>query len=92
MVLQYTLKGSEQLRWIHNKDVIFDRRGDKLNKGRLDDVERNGSLRLRNMDETKAGKYAPLVYEDGEEKGNLKPIRLCVIGRLHISPDFSYVV
>lgn len=82
--LHYALKESEQLRWIHGNNVIFDRRQNLLLIGKADDVSLNGSLKLRNVNESKAGKYSPTVYDDGQEKSKLNPIFLCVMGKFQI--------
>lgn len=48
--------------------------------GKPEDIHQNGSLWLKNVNSNHAGKYVPSVYDDGQEKGNLKPMVLCVIG------------
>lgn len=90
--LDYVPNVSERLRWMHKNNIIFDRQGTKVSKGSADDVFQNGSLRLRNVDKSKSGKYTPFVYYEGKAKGNLKAIDLCVMGRLQICFDSSYVV
>uniref|UniRef100_A0A674MZZ1 T-cell surface antigen CD2-like n=1 Tax=Takifugu rubripes TaxID=31033 RepID=A0A674MZZ1_TAKRU len=77
--LTYVLKDSDQLRWLHGSKVIFDRRAKVMVTGNPDDVSQNGSLRLRNMDQSKAGTYTPTVYDDGQRIGNLEPMVLCVM-------------
>ncbi|XP_056883444.1 uncharacterized protein LOC130522764 isoform X2 [Takifugu flavidus] len=77
--LTHVLKESDQLRWLHESIVIFDRRGKAMVTGNPDDVDQNGSLRLRNVDQSKAGTYTPTVYDDGQRIGNLKPMVLCVM-------------
>lgn len=77
---------------MHEKKVIFDRRETKVLNGKPDDVYQNGSLKLTNVDKSKAGTYTPSVYDDGEARGNLKAIVLCVMGRLQFCFDFSYIV
>lgn len=52
--------------------------------GKPDDVFQNGSLWLRNVDQSKAGTYIPSVYDDGQETGKLKPMVLCVMGRFQM--------
>lgn len=78
------LEASDQLEWKHNNTIIFRRKGsDPLNEN----VYPNGSLKLRNVDLSKSGKYTPLVYSNGRSKGNLKTTELCVMGRLQIGLD-----
>ncbi|TNM94365.1 hypothetical protein fugu_002541 [Takifugu bimaculatus] len=77
--LIHVLKESDQLRWLHESKVIFDRRAKVMVTGNPDDVDQNGSLRLRNVDQSKAGTYTPTVYDDGQRIGNLKPMVLCVM-------------
>lgn len=60
--------------------------------GKADDVYQNGSLRLRNVDESKAGKYTPSVYEEGQSKGTLRSTQVCVMGRLQRCLDPGCVV
>lgn len=88
--LESKLNNSLQLRWRHGQDTIFDRKGTEMLVGKADDVYQNGSLRLRNVDTSKAGKYTPLVYYRGTAVGSQKAIKLCVIGRLQICLDFGY--
>lgn len=80
--LKFKLNDSLQLRWRHGHETIFDRKGTEVLVGKADDVYQNGSLRLRNVDRSKAGKYTPLVYHRGSAVGPQKAIELCVIGRL----------
>lgn len=82
--LNYVLKKTDQLRWFHESKVIFDRKADKMITGKPDDVHQNGSLRLRNVDESKAGTYTPTVYDDGQETGKQKAMVLCVMGRFQM--------
>lgn len=52
--------------------------------GKPDDVSQNGSLNLRNVDESNAGKYTPSVYDNGKEIGKMTPMVLCVMGRFQM--------
>lgn len=61
--------------------VIFERTPDAMVTGNETDIDKNGSLWLRNLTQRQAGKYKPEIFEDGLSKGNLKAIRLCVLGR-----------
>lgn len=82
--LKYELKQSYQLRWRHEAKTIFDRRAGELLSGKADDILQNGSLKLMNVNENNSGLYTPNVYDEGEEKGKLSPIYLCVMGRFQI--------
>lgn len=84
LLLNHVLKQSDQLRWMHKNKVIFDKRQNVMLSGKLDDIYQNGSLNLRNVNETNLGKYTPFVYDDGQEIGKLSPIYLCVMGRFQI--------
>lgn len=77
---------------MHNNSIIFDRLGDKVLTGKLASVYQNGSLLLRNVGKSDAGKYTPSVYDDGELTATLKTTELCVTGRLHTVFDSSNVV
>lgn len=79
--LNYKLKGSELLRWSHNKKVVFEREGNNIISGKEDNIYENGSLALGKMNEEKTGEYTPEVYEDGTKKVNLKSTYICVMGR-----------
>ncbi|KAF3706232.1 T-cell surface antigen CD2 [Channa argus] len=72
---------SVTLKWLLNNTVIFQRRkGLKVVTGKQDDVDNNGSLKLKNVQKTMAGKYSPQVYEeDGTLLPGLKDINLCVL-------------
>lgn len=90
--LTYPLKDTERLRWMYENRIIYDRNNGVIYNGKADDIYQNGSLRLRNVDKSKAGKYTPSVYNNnGEARGNLKSFEICVMGRLQICPDFSCV-
>lgn len=52
--------------------------------GKLDDIHQNGSLWVKNVDESKAGTYTPSVYDDGQEKGKLNAMVLCLMGRFQM--------
>ncbi|XP_076579925.1 T-cell surface antigen CD2-like isoform X2 [Chaetodon auriga] len=72
-----------QLRWTHESTLIFYRRSDMILQGNAKDVLSNGSLRLTNLDKSKAGKYTPEVYtENGKAVPNLKSVTLCVFDRV----------
>lgn len=88
--LEAKLNDSLQLKWRHGQKTIFERRATDVLVGKADDVYHNGSLRLRNVDMSKAGKYIPLIYYRGSAVGSPKAIELCVIGRLQICLDFGY--
>ncbi|XP_041822463.1 uncharacterized protein LOC121627579 [Chelmon rostratus] len=81
--LHHALQSTEHLRWAHDQSIIFDRRPNKLVRGKEDDIFKNGSLKLTNLDKSKAGRYTPEVFTaDGKAIVNLKSTRLCVFERV----------
>lgn len=79
--LGHTLTESQVLKWTHDSAVIFERSPSMLITGTKNDIHANGSLWLQNLTTSKNGKYKPEIFEDGQSKGNLKAINLCVLGR-----------
>nr|XP_046237939.1 T-cell surface antigen CD2-like isoform X2 [Scatophagus argus] len=77
--LPYNLKKSDHLRWRHDNSIILDQRPNKFVKGSLSDITENGSLILKNLDQSKEGTYTPEIYEDGKSKGNMGSIKLCIL-------------
>uniref|UniRef100_A0A672ITK2 T-cell surface antigen CD2-like n=1 Tax=Salarias fasciatus TaxID=181472 RepID=A0A672ITK2_SALFA len=66
--------------WSHNDSIIFKKREEMVLKGKADDVDENGSLRLKNLIISQSGTYKPEVFnKDRKAEQNLKTIRLCVI-------------
>lgn len=69
------------LKWTRGNEVIFERVSETLIVRKERDILKDGSLWLQNLTKREAGKYKPEVFEDGQSKGNLKAISLCVLGR-----------
>lgn len=92
MPLSHPLQKSEQLRWRHDGSVIFDRKPNKLVEGKAGDIYENGSLKLTNVDKSKAGTYTPEVYLDGSRIEKVKSVRLCVLGRYILLFIQAYLV
>ncbi|XP_030611762.1 T-cell surface antigen CD2-like [Archocentrus centrarchus] len=81
--LNYTLKESDTLKWRHNTTFIFKRRNKNMTRGKIDDVDATGSLKLTKLTRDKSGRYTPVVYnEGGESVGDLHSLRLCVLDRV----------
>lgn len=79
--LEHKLTSSQVLKWTHDNVVIFERNSDSLVIGKNNDIHPNGSLWLQKLTNLTAGKYKPEIFDDGQGKGNLKAISLCVLGR-----------
>lgn len=90
--LEHELTKSLTLKWTHGNEVIFERSPDGLNTGKEDNIHKNGSLRLRNVTKREGGKYKPEIFEDGQSRGNLKAISLCVLGRWPLTASSSSAV
>ncbi|KAL3999476.1 trinucleotide repeat-containing protein [Sarotherodon galilaeus] len=78
--LKHVLKDSESLRWFKDKNIIFNRRSKYVIRGKNDDVDSTGSLKLTQLTKDKSGQYTPEVHrEDGTSAGDLPSVRLCVL-------------
>uniref|UniRef100_A0A3Q0S3C1 Ig-like domain-containing protein n=1 Tax=Amphilophus citrinellus TaxID=61819 RepID=A0A3Q0S3C1_AMPCI len=76
----YTLKASDNLRWLKDTTVIFQRRNKKVIQGKTDDVDTKGFLKLTHLTKDKSGLYTPEAHSaDGVSVGDLKAVRLCVL-------------
>ncbi|XP_034720152.1 T-cell surface antigen CD2 isoform X2 [Etheostoma cragini] len=78
--LSLKLEPSHRLKWKHNDNLIFDRRqGNTLVQGKMEDVSKNGSLKLTNLNDGHKGTYTPELYDQsGKLIENLKSIHLCI--------------
>uniref|UniRef100_A0A668TMB5 Ig-like domain-containing protein n=1 Tax=Oreochromis aureus TaxID=47969 RepID=A0A668TMB5_OREAU len=78
--LKHVLKDSDSLRWFKNKKVIFLRKSKLVIRGKNDDVDSNGKLKLTQLTKDKSGRYRPEVHrEDGTSAVDLPSVRLCVL-------------
>ncbi|XP_029941999.1 uncharacterized protein LOC115383927 isoform X2 [Salarias fasciatus] len=69
-----------RLTWSRDDSIIFRRRRNDVLTGKADDVDENGSLRLKNLTVSQSGTYKPeVVSKTGKVEQNLKTMRLCVI-------------
>ncbi|XP_030603276.1 uncharacterized protein LOC115792792 isoform X8 [Archocentrus centrarchus] len=81
--LRYTLKESDNLKWLKDATVIFYRRNKKVITGKKDDVDSTGSLKLTQLTTNNRGRYTPEVHHaDGRIAGDLQSVRLCVLDRV----------
>uniref|UniRef100_A0A3Q0RPU9 Ig-like domain-containing protein n=1 Tax=Amphilophus citrinellus TaxID=61819 RepID=A0A3Q0RPU9_AMPCI len=81
--LKYTLKESDNLKWLKDATVIFHRRNKKVIIGENDDVDSTGSLKLTQLMTKNKGRYTPEVHgADGKSAGDLQSTRLCVLDRV----------
>ncbi|XP_058510815.1 T-cell surface antigen CD2 [Solea solea] len=85
----HRLSDSEKLKWLKDNTVIVDRKPAKngveirFSKGSKDDIDQNGSLKLRKINKDQAGKYTPEVMSaDGILVKNLESVDLCVMDRV----------
>lgn len=87
MPLNHKLDKASVLKWKHNDTIIFEQRKNKSPnpiyvKGKKNDINPDGSLKLTNLDANDSGNYIPKVYsQDGALESNMKITRLCVLGR-----------
>lgn len=79
--LSHDLTKTEVLKWTRDNVVIFERTPDMLVMGNENDIHKDGSLLLQKLTKHQAGTYKPEIFEEGQRKGDLKVIRLCVLGR-----------
>ncbi|XP_039856796.1 CD48 antigen-like isoform X2 [Simochromis diagramma] len=79
--LRYELKESDNLKWIKEASVIFNRRQKQVITGKNDDVDSTGSLKLTQLTKDKSGQYRPEVHsaEGIIVGGNLPSVHLCVL-------------
>ncbi|XP_025758935.1 T-cell surface antigen CD2 isoform X4 [Oreochromis niloticus] len=78
--LKHVLKDSDSLRWFKNKKVIFLRKSKLVIRGKNDDVDSNGKLKLTQLTKDKSGRYRPEVHRaDGTSAVDLPSVRLCVL-------------
>uniref|UniRef100_A0A3Q2X805 T-lymphocyte surface antigen Ly-9-like n=1 Tax=Haplochromis burtoni TaxID=8153 RepID=A0A3Q2X805_HAPBU len=86
--LNHKLDKASVLKWKHNDTIIFEQRKNKSPnpiyvKGKKDDINPDGSLKLTNLDANDSGNYIPKVYsQDGALESNMKITRLCVLARV----------
>ncbi|XP_030602432.1 uncharacterized protein LOC115792150 [Archocentrus centrarchus] len=83
VALKYTLKESDNLKWLKDATVIFMRRNKKVIIGKNDDVDSTGSLKLTKLMTKNRGRYTPEVHgAEGVSAGDLQSTRLCVLDRV----------
>ncbi|CAI5638177.1 unnamed protein product [Oreochromis niloticus] len=81
--LKHVLKDSDSLRWFLDENLIFHRKSKQVIRGKNDDVDSTGSLKLTQLTKNKSGRYSPQIHrEDGTSAGDLPSVRLCVLDRV----------
>nr|XP_043905728.1 uncharacterized protein si:ch211-132g1.1 isoform X1 [Solea senegalensis] len=85
----HRLSDSEKLKWLKDNTLIVDRKAarngaePRFSKGSKDDIDQNGSLKLKKINKDQAGKYTPEVMSaDGISIKDLESVHLCVMDRV----------
>ncbi|CAK6976913.1 T-cell surface antigen CD2 isoform X2 [Scomber scombrus] len=81
--LKHTLQDTDTLQWKHGDTVIFRQKKKEILTGKVDDIDKKGSLKLTKLQQGNAGKYTAEVNDvSGIAVKNLKPFNLCVRERV----------
>ncbi|XP_074520907.1 uncharacterized protein LOC141786088 [Halichoeres trimaculatus] len=79
VALKLKLDTGGRLKWTHNNDIIFHQRGAVIKPGKKEDISKDGSLELRNVEKRHEGDYTAETHtKDGGTLGTFGPVRLCV--------------
>ncbi|XP_056157922.1 uncharacterized protein LOC130133205, partial [Lampris incognitus] len=73
---------SDVVKWKHNSTQIYGRRGDKMFPNNLGEVDKTGSLLLRNVMKDSKGQYDVEVHDDGGILRTKQHFNLCVLDKV----------
>ncbi|KAM4538125.1 uncharacterized protein V3H82_023895 isoform 3-T3 [Fundulus diaphanus] len=77
--LGYTLKKTDTLRWKFNDTIIFYTKPSGVIKGKKDDINADGSLKLTNVRKNQSGLYSAEVFDQSGREQTRRTIKLCVL-------------
>ncbi|XP_028323741.1 T-cell surface antigen CD2-like [Gouania willdenowi] len=76
--LDYELIASDNLKWTHKQEIVFNRIGNSF-LIKKKDVDERGFLKLTNLSFKDSGEYTPTVFRNGQSVGALTSRKLCVL-------------